>query len=122
MVRYVKTGGETLATGVTAGALPPYGLSIIGTTAETYTLGAPYVGARKVITTTGGSSAARVIELGAGVRAGRDGTSFNKVTIHSTDVVTIELLGLSTDRWLIMQNTTGVVGVVNTTGVIFAVS
>jgi hypothetical protein len=122
MVRYVKTGGETFATAVTAGAMPAYGLSVVGTTAETYTLAAPYVGARKVIMTTGGSSAARVIQLGEGVYAGRDGSSFNKVTINSTDVVTIELLGVSTSKWVILQNTTGVPAVVNTTGVVFAVS
>lgn len=122
MVRYTKTGGETLATGVTAGAIPAYGVTVIGTTAETYTLDPPYAGARKTIMTTGGSSSARVINLGAGVRAGRDATSYNKVTINSTDVVIIDLIGVSSVHWAIIQNTTGVVGVVNTTGVVFAVS
>jgi hypothetical protein len=44
-----------------------------------------------------------------------------EILFASTDTVTVELIGISTSKWAVLQATTGAT-IVNTTGLVFQVS
>jgi hypothetical protein len=128
MVKHIRTGGAPLAplgtTGGTVADIPAYGVTYITTAAETYTLAPPYVGAHKWIISTGVSSAARVIELST-LSSGDSillGQTFTEIVIHTTDICCIQLLGVSTSKWMLLTATTGTAANVNTTGIVFQTS
>lgn len=116
MVRYTRTGEPTVPLGTTGGAvanLPNYGVSVITSSADTYTLAPPEVGVMKTLVCTSTSTGARVIRSTTGsadqtITIGNHGATIITVADTSSDVV-IQLIGLSSLRWAMGYVSTGAI-------------
>ena len=99
----LSTAADGLVTAVniatTGGTIGNSGVTMLTTVPSDYTLTAPTVGVRKVITAVLASTAARTINSGSGVTYT---TTQNLLT--STGIQTIELVGLTTARWGMISN------------------
>jgi len=95
------TGTAVTSESTAGGAIANRGVSLLSTAVGVnYDLAAPSAGARKVITALAAATAAtRVVRAGTGVTF--DGTNN---TLSSTGIQTIELIGVSSTRWLITAN------------------
>lgn len=113
-------------TGSTKLTLDNYGVTVLTSGANTWTLAPPTQGViKRLVSVTTGSSAARVVQLSsdgaASVKVLSAGNAFTRITFNSTDVMYVELLGINSTAWLLTRASTGA-GAIGTTGIVFATS
>ena len=134
MVKYTgKTAGSPLATlGTSGGAIadtPYFGISVLTSAADIWTLEKPVVGCLKIITgLAAGTSNSRIIRLSTAssgdsvtlVQGGTSGVAATEIAVNTTDSFSIGLIGLSSNQWKTAWVTTG--HSAPTTGIVFQVS
>jgi len=105
-------------TGSTAITIPNYGVSeLLSTAANTYVLGAPDEGIRKTLYSVTTTSAAVIVRGSTGTTVTFDNQANTQITFNATVDMIVDLLGVSSTRWLVTnvhpdnlaENTTGVV-------------
>lgn len=95
----LETWGSVATETSTASALAPVGVSVMtSTSAKTFSLTAPFAGARKSIIKTSASTTAITVRCVSGVTV--DGTNDDIVMNGANDAVVLH--GLSTTRWLVL--------------------
>lgn len=107
----------------TAATIPNYGMSVIGSSANTYVMDAPEAGCMKFLYRASAGSSGAVVKLspvssGDSITVGLTGT---EIAFHTTDHALVGLVGVSSVKWAVMFATTGATAV-NSTGVVFQTS
>lgn len=103
--------------------IPNWGLSVIGTSADTYVMDPPEAGVIKYLYRTTGASSGAVVKLsvvssGDSITVGQTGT---EIAFHTTDHALVGLIGISSVKWAVLHATTGATAV-NSTGIVFQAS
>ena len=134
MVTYRKHGGQPLSIRGTSGGagpadMPNDGISVLTSAADIWTLEKPVPGCFKILTgLASGTSNARVVELSSNssgdsvtvVQGGTSGVAATEILVATTDCFSIGLIGLSTNTWKVLWNTTGHAS--PSTGIVYQVS
>lgn len=106
----------TATTGSTVVSISNYGISLLSSGANTWTLDAPTKGCVKtLIGLAAGTSTARLVKLSpvssgdsvTVVQGGTSGVAATEILVATTDCFTIALYGLSETEWKVLYNTTG---------------
>lgn len=130
-LRTVRTGngGEfrddivSATTGTTSVSIENYGVTVLTSGANTWTLAPPSSGVHKYLVSIASSSAARVVQLStdgaATVKVGNQ--SATRVTFNSTVEMCVHLLGINSTQWTLVSANPDFVAA-NTTGIVFGTS
>ena len=114
---------STGTTGSISATLPNYGVSVIGSSADTYTLDAPSAGVEKILINASSTSAAKVVQLStdgaAAVKVGNQGAT--RITFNSTVAEAVHLVGYNSTQWYVLAAHPQSAAV-NSTGIVFGTS
>lgn len=134
MGRQLRTAREGLGSaygvpivGATTSAKAPrvenYGVTMITSAANTWTLQPPIAGCIKYLVSVDVSSAARVVQLStdgaATVKVGNQNAT--RITFNSTVAQTVMLLGINSTQWVCISASPETAAV-NSTGIVFGTS
>lgn len=105
---YVRDRYREIPVSATAGeeavGIAPHGVTELGSSAATYVLGAPRLGYRKTIYCTSTSSDSRIVRGSTGTSVTFNNQGATQLSFSSTGDKCIDLLGVSSVRWLQLSN------------------
>lgn len=108
MVSYVQGAYRKILVSGTTGAdavgIPNHGVTQLDGAAGSYVLAAPKLGARKTLFCTASTSNACIVRGSTGTSVKFDNQNATQLTFSSTVDKCVELMGLSSVRWLILSN------------------